>query len=565
MPTSYEPRRSTRDIAILALLLLAASYALLPGIDGYFVTDDSIFLATARLTESPWLAFVQHHFYDPLYHRPFGSLLWSLSYMIAGTDYRAHALLSLAIHLINVVLLWWLCSRLTKSLAVLTLAVALFAIGPWSTTVPLWLSNRFDLLATFGVLVAMLSIVRKDTALSSKRFSAQEITRLLQLAIATIFACWSKEWAYSLFAAFCFALTVWRRSLGSSFVHPSRSAAVIALALMLATITRLLIIDPAGNKTSLGLASVGNVANGLALIASAFLRLSNAYDTFVVSIVFLTLIAIPCLGVLTTARVKGSSARTPLAHVRAGAVVFVFLVAATFVPQSLTFGVYASLIESSVFGAVSSTRFFYGATAISAIAVAAWCPTALPQRILNPMLFFSALIVIALLALKLHSVSARYAAWAQSEIAPFVRNAALAAERTAAEGGQSCTVVLIGTQIRNPWFRMFSDTSVKMLFPASSPVWNCQILTESTPWLFISHADRPLPEIGLNRAPIDAQGTPKPDYVWGGVRYRYRLIATDLSKLPDARFFEWNGSTFNEITEAVKSGNKTVKAHGWGF
>jgi hypothetical protein len=60
-----------------------------------------------------------------------------------------------------------------------------------------------------------------------------------------------------------------------------------------------------------------------------------------------------------------------------------------------------------------------------------------------------------------------------------------------------------------------------------------------------------------------ADGQPKPDSTWSSIRYRYRLPAKDVASLTGARFFDWRGDKFVEVTEEVQRGTRKVTPHDW--
>ena len=128
--------------------------------------------------------------------------------------------------------------------------------------------------------------------------------------------------------------------------------------------------------------------------------------------------------------------------------------------------------------------------------------------------------------------------------------------------GSPCVFVLFGTQAKQPFFRMFSDVTVKALSAEPTKTWRCYVITESTPWLFAFPVNGVPGDLPLRKI-TDAAGVAKADSTWGGIRYRYRLPANDLAALPGARFFDWRDGHFVEVTEEVRSGARKVKSKDW--
>jgi hypothetical protein len=117
--------------------------------------------------------------------------------------------------------------------------------------------------------------------------------------------------------------------------------------------------------------------------------------------------------------------------------------------------------------------------------------------------------------------------------------------------------VLFGTQAKQPYFRMFSDVTVKARTESPEKTWRCQVMTESTPWLFAFPASANPPELTL-RSVSNPDGKAKQDSIWSSIRYRYRLPAKDLAGVPGARFFDWQEGRFVDVTDAVRSGARKV-------
>ena len=87
-------------------------------------------------------------------------------------------------------------------------------------------------------------------------------------------------------------------------------------------------------------------------------------------------------------------------------------------------------------------------------------------------------------------------------------------------------------------------------------------MTESTSWLFAFPIGVAPLELPL-RVVADGAGKAKPDSVWSGIRYRYRLPAKDLGALPGAKYFDWRDGKFVDVTEAVHSGTRKLTSKDW--
>lgn len=534
--------------ALIALIALFA-WCFWPVTRGDFVIDDYVFIAQSRMIDAPWEAFWKNHFYEPVYFRPIGVALWWIATRALELNSAAHSSINLVLHAANVVLLALFVRMLTTRTSAAIAAAALFALLPFSFAATLWPSNRFDLLATFFLLIV---------ATASVRFLREgRPLWWLVAGSAALAACWSKELAFPVATAIAFT-TLFARS-----VAWQRRA--ILFALLGATITFAFfwrhwmlplpyVVASADVFTTLQKGAAAWLHAAQKLFESA----TNA-DTMT-RVIAMLLIAVGAFATVTAvfvAKLKRS------VQVTLGLVFAATLIAgASFVTQWPLAHVFAPMLDGTAFGTVTFARFYYVPTATLAVIAGLLLSR---SRLSRSVCALIAICTVAL-ALQTRDLSEKFAQWTQNEIRPMSLAATRVVERVAAESSAPhCVVVLIGTQKNHPWFRQFSDVTVKALTSDPAKTWRCQVLTESTPWIFISPDVAPLPDLGLPTIPLDAQGTAKPDYAWGGVRYRYRLVASDLAKLPHAQFFEWNGTQFANVSDAVKRGAKEVKSHGWGF
>jgi hypothetical protein len=145
-------------LAISAILVFSLA-AYWPFFGAHYYLDDYAFITIARYTENPLVYFIEKHFPGGLFYRPAGMLLWWLiGALDAGlqTQFLANWLLLVAAAtlfltvLMKIGLQRWLC-----------LAIALLCcVHPVSTMTAGWLSNRFDLLASLGIFLALLGALR---------------------------------------------------------------------------------------------------------------------------------------------------------------------------------------------------------------------------------------------------------------------------------------------------------------------------------------------------------------------------------------------------------------------
>jgi len=185
---------------LLGIVLVAATVAYLPSIDGEFLLDDMNIAADPLVmdplgkTPSDWRAS----------SRPLTSLTFALNNLAVGLDPRGWHLTNVAIHLAAVVLAW-LFARLTLKRAGLSrpdgpamAAAALFALHPLQTESVAYITQRAESLASGIYLAALLFLLARDedpTAVRRGAFLAGAIAlHALGLAVKPILATLPIAW-----------------------------------------------------------------------------------------------------------------------------------------------------------------------------------------------------------------------------------------------------------------------------------------------------------------------------------------------------------------------------------
>jgi len=535
---SISPQRSHGALPWLLLLplFLLLAWIYLPVTRGDFVADDYVFLTTARMVDAPLAAFWQSHFYEPYYFRPVGVLSWWVATRLFGLDYTSHSLINLLLHFTNSALLFWLLRALALRASAIVAGVTLFSLGPFALAAILWPSNRFDLLAVGFLLAQAIAIVR---ALQGNVFA-------VPLAmIAALAACWSKELAYPVatmmaFVALAAGGVSWRRratlfvllglAIGGAFFMRHH---VVANAYALAS------ADPLAQMVAGAEAMISSLPRLTELIAGGERAKWFGWGLtggLVAALVWVRRDAAGEYGLL-------------------GAAALV-LVAAFFVQTPLAKN-FAPMLDGGPFGTITFARFYYAPWLAACVLVA----LVLARGRLGAIAGLAIVGVTVAAALTTRPLPESFADWVNGEIKPLSVLATKAVE-AGATADQSCVFVFLGTQVANPYFRMFSDVTVKARTTVPDKVWRCHVITESTPWLFafpthVTPVDLPL------RTIVNPDGSTKADSTWSSIRYRYRLPAKDVTTLPGARFFEWRGGVFVEVTDEVRSGTRKVKSQDW--
>ncbi len=547
-----------RVAMLLVLAMLAWVYWPATGAD--FVIDDYVFIATGRMVENPLAAFWQSHFYEPYYFRPLGVLSWWVTTRLFSLDYQAHSVVNLAIHALSVCLLVSLLRNLGAKKWATLAAAALFAFAPFSLTATLWPSNRFDLLAVlflFCTAISLLNVLRNGSA-----------RWWFALVFSALAACWSKELAFP--AATMLACVALFYS-GASLRLRVGAFAALGVTISVAFFWRHAVIaqpyavagaDPVTRFLEGGYAWV-NAAPGFAALALGETNVSIA------SWIVVTVLILALLFPVRRLQRRFGDAPAPLMPSAAMLIAAGLVWGAISLVQTSLAGVFVWMLDGGTLGTITYGRFYYGSMAALAVVAGA----ILSRARLSVAFSVVVLVCAVVLGVQQRSLAAGFAKWTQTEIRPFAVEATAIADTNSVTNANSaskpdmpCVLVFLGTQANHPWFRMFADVTVKARTEQANSTWRCHVMTESTPWIFAfpASASSGVPmDLGLPNVP-DTNG-PKADSTWSTIRYRYRLAPKDVQALPGARFFDWRGGAFVEVTEEVRSGAKSVKMHGWAF
>lgn len=532
---------AARPRSSLAWVVLLPIYALLvwfylPVTLGDFVADDYVFLATSRMVDTPLAVFWQSHFYEPYYFRPMGVLSWWLLTRLFGLDYASHSLINLFLHLMNAGLLFWLLRALALRTSAVVAGVALFALGPFALATILWPSNRFDLLACGFLLLQAIAMVR----------SLQGNVFAVPLAmLAALAACWSKELAYPVATVMAFV------ALAATRVPWKRRAmlfALVGVAIAGAFFQRHTSVSQAYALASSD--PIEQVLRGAGAMIKALPRLAE----LITGSARLPWFGWGLLGGLMAALVWERRDGHEFNRLLGGAIPVLL---AAFLVQTPLAQHFAVMVDGGPFGTITFARFYYAPWLAACVLTA----LILTRGRLGDVaaLAITGVTVAALMTAR--PLAESFATWTRDEVRP-VSVAATKAVEAGAGGVQRCVFVFLGTQQSHPYFRMFSDVTVKARTTSPETVWRCHVMTESTPWLF-AFPQRVTPDELPLQTITNPDGTTKTDSAWSSIRYRYRLPAADVAALPDARFFDWQAGAFIEVTDAVRRGERRVKSQAW--
>ena len=539
---------------VAAGLVAVAVAALLwwPLRDGVPYLDDWLFLALAAHLQEPQLLFLQDAV-GAFFFRPIGLLAWWISERIMGSSASAQYAFNMLLQAGCGAAVAVLARTFGLRRAVACAAGLLFAVHPAPAATAMWLSDRFDLLATGFGLLALAATDR-----SMRRFtvaSSLGACALLMLSIG------GKEMGYAV-AATAAAMVLLP---GSDTTATVRQRALLLAGLVACTLVtlgaRYAFLRSGAESMFLQdgvLATVGGalVKATLLLPQTLVVPYGNelAVATWAVS-----------LGVLACAFLLLRAWRQLRAHSRPVIVGLGLALIALIAEAPILNATPTPPFDPSgfQFGALAAMRFFHLPVAGLALAAAAIAEAVAQadERPTWPWRPALALVMTIALVATSYAIGGGYMdARGRARTEAGMAQAAVAALNAAGPMERPCKLYFLGTAESGFGFRNYADVAVKALLPRGHPATRCFILSEEAPWYNVL-ADAP-PAIA-ERAPLESMsfgGRPYPPLVLGNLTYYYVDIPNTAAVRddPSARFFEWREGRFVEITDALRRGAREV-------
>ena len=177
-------------VAAGAVILLATAAVYWRALGAGFVGDD--FMIVYRLRPVAGFGdafrFFRGEFFD--YYRPLAFISHSVDWLIAGTDARQFHLSNLVLHLANTTLVLLIARSLLSGIPAAAVAALLFALHASNHEAVVWISARFDLLATFFSLSAVLCLVRGHNIGGAMLFFPALLSKESAVALPVAAAAW---------------------------------------------------------------------------------------------------------------------------------------------------------------------------------------------------------------------------------------------------------------------------------------------------------------------------------------------------------------------------------------
>ena len=549
-PAAASLRQHWRIAAVAGICLLAI-WCYAPALHAYFAQDDFTLLAMARLLHQPALIFYSDHFPGSLFFRPLGIFLWWLTTAWFDNAPRGHYAVNLLLHLGVVLALYTLLQRLRPNAGLNLLWTAVYAVHPLTIGTALWLSDRFDLLATLFSLLALnfaVVYVRRPRG-----------SMLCALLICLLLALMGKEIAV-VGAAAVFALIA-LPDVSARVTRTQRVIALLAIAILtcawlgyrhaLMTSPQNLILTTVPLATLFG--------QGILLwlrVGFEFLALDPRQPIWA-AVVLGVSVALLTVAVLS-ARTRDWRPRS--LGIIAAVLVLILLPGPTQAPviyfsaSDLNAGTFwFNLVGESRLYHLSLAGLAIGLALLTTPAIAATGSTARAGQIAAVALVLMLLVWVP----ASHRLAHDFAQRTRLQI-PALQAAHDAIARLDLPARHCQIYLLNATSI---WgLQDIGDPTIKASSPAPQRLEHCLILTERTPWGNFIRRDSVGPEDYAPLRPLTYHDKPIPWLVLGDFEAAYLNLDADIDarKIEGAFFLEYRAGAFVDVTAAVHSGERPV-------
>ncbi|MBX3696551.1 MAG: hypothetical protein R3F08_03160 [Dokdonella sp.] len=536
---------------VRAIVLVGAVFLALRGaLTGSFIFDDYALLALPRFLDNPLQPFWHQHVEGGLHYRPLGVLLWWLSERLFGADAYLHYLLNAALLSAVVLALWRLLVRLVGAEGSAFAIAFAFAVHPIAIGTTVWLSNRYELLAS---VLGLLALSQAWEYRQTRRAGAL-LGTLLLFALGL---CAKENTAALISAAFVFWW--WPSAERPGWLDRRQLACLWLVAVFAAwLLVRHWVLPATGTeqlfayKSPWVLFSEGMAAWFLKLPSYLFLwpRLGG---------VTATLFGLGALGLLL---LVWSASRRPWGRERVALIMAgLALIAVAALVQwprtglvlmNLHFGV------DTLEDVLAARHYFMSALGMAMVMAAllafAGQAMTLRQRLL-------AGLSIALLVIPLFSVSqhlARSYRGTTLEQARFA-DAAVAAIDKLDLAVDDCQIYLLDTDSK--LFGFYVDTTIKALVPDLSTLGRCFVQTEFSPWYHLIERSEVARAQKPPFSPVRAgRDTVAPILIGHGALVFLNMAPDAKPPLgPGSFFLDWRDGSFVDVSEEVRSGRRPVR------
>lgn len=543
-----------RLVRLLPPLLIAVAVAIVhaPALDAYFLLDDYVMLAFARLLDTPWPLFAQDSMPGGggFYYRPLTLFVWWLTAQAgAVTPWWQHAC-NAALHIGVAWMLYAVIRGWNVGRATALAGAALYALHPIGIGATAWLSDRFDLVAALAGLAALRLGQRYAIGTPRTLYAALALASLVGAMLAKEIGL-----AFAPALALVWATAPWplrRRALAVAAVGVATVAWYCWRGYVLPDDREFTLYTPAALPALLRDGFVKYLA-GFATIGGFGARLSFAASV--------------CAGVAGVFALGAMAfgARSALPALRnclpAGLVALALFVAPALVQApGLDMMQFAIAPDTGAFDVVYKMRFFYigalGAAMLAALAIDAAARNAASRYVLAAALP----IVIAVYAVGAYRLCAQLRDFANGTPKQLAEGAARVIDRLALDDDAPCHVFLLGATDPHGAWPGFTDSIVKAVATSPRRIFGCTFQADVTPWMHNLPKAMPVARFAP-LMPLAENGRLVRTLELGNLAFRYFNLSPDIdpASVPGAHYLAWNGTAFDDVTADVVAGRRAVQ------
>ena len=179
-PAGIKPQPVRIPVKWLLLILALTAVAYLPSLNGSFVWDDARYIENNPLITTIDIKALFSRYVMGNYH-PITMLVYALGYKLFALDPAGYHVVSLLIHLCNVLLVFYALFLLSRQVMPALVAALLFGIHPLHVESVAWASELKDLLYTFFFLASYIFYLKYVTKPGSKFYLFSLLLFLLSL------------------------------------------------------------------------------------------------------------------------------------------------------------------------------------------------------------------------------------------------------------------------------------------------------------------------------------------------------------------------------------------------
>jgi len=547
----------TNQNAVFVGFFLFGLLVFYPALSSYFFADDFGFLAISRYIHNPLTFFNNDHFPGSFYYRPFGMLSWWLSYKLFGIQYVLHNLVNMLIHIGNAYVLFRIFGLVRANMKLNILLALLFLVHPLTISTSMWLSDRFDLLATWFILLTIYWFLRyRLEGARAAYFSALAVCMLASL---------SKEIAYftpllvTIVSWYIYpnAIRTWRIKLSEIAPFYGAVFLVFGARFVLLRGTEKLLLG----EDSLFTVLMGGVWRWLCLLPNFY----TFYTDFAQWNVVVGILLLVAIFILAGLSLRALSRPREISWSMAMLGLTIILVPAILqAPVTFISLVYHSSGGFDLSNLVNS-RFYY-LSFVGFLLLAQQLLTVACSVFINPdtnlvvarLVYFLLSIQVMAYGTLSHSLGHGWSKLTNGQTRNVIEQASLALEPLSLPQ-KGCKLYILNTP-DSRYFREFSDSIIKAIAPQQSQMIHCLVLTERSPWFqLMSREDMKTMQAAPLRDAIVA-GQPIAPTLIDGLAFIYLNVpdSPEIALDPNAMFIEFDGQKYVDVSQQMRSGSKRV-------